>query len=169
MKYFVWGLSLVGICCFTLEAAAQQDIQVACPSFQILTNEMGSDSYQISLQNASLESYRFRNSDRTIQFEGGVTFKLISAKELIACGYQISLDSYSLFSEVDPAITIVFKLCENGKIAVRTEIDPKSKLAKIGAGFSGTRKTFVSMEDFEQMSEEKQLMIRSKPEEYRVE
>ncbi len=154
----------------SLDARAQSEFsEPECGSFIILGAHSTADLHYKALSIASLEGYRLRNSNRIIEFEDGVTFNLLSANDLQACGQQISIDSYSLSSELDPAVKVIFKLCGNGQITARSEIDPRSKLAKIGAGFPAHERTVIQKSEFDQMIESKQAIILANPHQYKIE
>ena len=125
--------------------------------------------YHLALSQANLESYRLRKNDRVLAFEDGTEFKLFSAEQLVALGTSIELENYPTISSLNPAVSLVFKASPEGQLAVRSEIKQNSKLARIGKGFPAHEIEIISKTDYDQMSEGKQEIIRSRPHQYRIE
>ena len=140
-----------------------------CSSFEILGELSESDAHHQALLLASLESYRYRLTDRILTFEDGTRFKLFSAKSMADCQCDLDMRSYPVQSDVDQAVTLIFKLFPNGKIGVSSTIDTNSKQARIGAGFPSNPIQVVPKSDFDRMPKSKQDIILSRPHQYKIE
>lgn len=145
----------------SLDAIAQSDSQ-----FQLASTGQDLTSYESALEQADLEPYRFQDQVRTLRFEDGIEFSLRSAQELIAEGETLDIESYSKASDVDKAITLIFKIAPNGQLGYYTEIDPQSKLARIGKGFPSDLRRTITQLEFDQLSEGKQAYILANPDKY---
>ena len=123
-------------------------------------------SHQDALSSASLEQYRLRNSRRIFQFESGAKFELHSAVELTEAGWLIDPGNYITQSELNPMVRFVFQLGPNNQLAVRSEIDPNSKLSavKVLQPIQHTKK--ISASDLRQMSEQKRNFILANPDKF---
>ena len=124
--------------------------------------------YEAALSSANLEAFRFRDADRIIAFESGVEFKLHSAETLQAQGESLEASGYPYSSEINLALTLVFRLRADGRLGVTSQIDPESKLAQIGAGFPGSDKQVISQSEFDQLPEAKQAFILANPGKYLI-
>lgn len=122
-----------------------------------------------ALSTSDLEQYRLRNSRRSLQFESGVFFELLSAVELTESGSLVDPGNYPTKDDLNPNVRIVFKLGAQGNLAVRSEIDPNSKLAAIEVIPGGSSQTKISAFDLEQMSEEKRAFVLSNPDMFLIE
>lgn len=121
------------------------------------------------LSSANLEHYRLRNSRRSLRFESGVLFELLSAVELTESGSLIDPGYYITKEDLNPSVRMVFKLGPEGQLAVRSEIDPNSKLAATEVLPEESTQTKISAFDLEQMSEEKRAFVLSNPNMFLVE
>ncbi len=122
-----------------------------------------------SLTLANLEPYRLQKTERTLAFDDGVSFKLLSAAQLIEKGAELNLDGYPTVTSIDPRITLIFVLSEDGRLAIRSEIDSKSKLYRIGKGFPSQTPQIITKSEFEQMEESKRQIILDRPHQYKIE
>ena len=106
-----------------------------CLQFEIL---IGSDSsvsnFQV-LSNTSLKSYRFRSSERILEFEDGTRLKLFSATQLQKCNADLNLLAYPQKGSVDKSATLILKLLPDESILVHSGINPTSKMARIRKEF----------------------------------
>lgn len=145
----------------SLDAFAQSVSQ-----FQLVSSGQDLSSYESALEQADLEPFRFQDQDRTLRFEDEVEFSLQSAQGLFANGETLDIESYSKASDVDKAITLVFRIAPNGQLGYYTEIDPQSKLARIGKGFPSDLRRTITQSEFDQLSEGKQAYILANPDKY---
>lgn len=136
--------------------------------FEVLDSPADQQIYESALSNANLEPYRFQDVDRTLRFDNGVEFKLASSQSLLSEESYRTAESYPHSSELDPAITLIFRIAGDGQLGVTSEIDPNSKLAKIGAGFPSGLKTIFSQAEFDQLPEAKKNYILANPDKYGV-
>ena len=125
--------------------------------------------HEKALSEISLEGFRLQDAERELAFDDGTTFTLVSASSLVATGAKLELESYAKKTDINAAVTLVFKLFPNGKIGITSKIDPDSKQARIGAGFPNQVRQIIQQVDFDKMSESKQAIIRSRPHQYRIE
>jgi hypothetical protein len=128
-----------------------------------------SNMHSAALSKANLETYRLRDSRRVLSFEDGSSFTLLSAQEMADAGCDLQIENYVLKERVNWAVTLVFQLLPNEMIAVRSEINSNSKVAKIGKGFPSKNRTVVSKADFDNMIKSKQDVILSHPHQYKIE
>ena len=126
--------------------------QTRVVSFEIEQETGKFSQYQSALEKANLETYRLRDAERSLRFEDGTLFTLISAEKLVFLGCELSLDDYPVSKNINSAVSLIFAMSSDGRLSVRSEIDPKSKLAQIGKGFSAHPRQIISKSDFGNMS-----------------
>jgi hypothetical protein len=160
------ALSLGSFGTLHAQPGSNEDI---CLKFELLKGSRGSESHFQALSKTSLESYRFRSSDRVLEFEDGTRFKLFSATQLQKCNADLNLLPYAQKRGVDKSVTLIFKLLPNESILVRSVINPISKLARIGKGFPKENLVVIRQAEFNMMPESKQEIILSRPHQYLVE
>ena len=137
--------------------------------YEFANNSSQTDAHQKALDNANLEPYRLQKSERVLKFEDGVEFTLTSAEQLVASSIEINPENYPTEESLNKGVSLIFKLGPNSQVAVRSEVNSDSKLAKIGKGFPAHKIQIISQEDFDKMGDRKQEIIRSRPHQYRVE
>ena len=137
--------------------------------FVLVTEGADLQPYSSALSEANLEPYRLQKTDRTLTFDDGVEFKLLSAERLISSGLNLSLANYPTKQDLKQEVSLIFKLGPQGQIAVRSVVDASSKQAKIGAGFPSKTRTVISKPDFEKLPEAKQNVILSRPHQFKIE
>ncbi|MFT5919133.1 MAG: hypothetical protein ACI9FU_000939 [Granulosicoccus sp.] len=120
-------------------------------------------SHEEALSSANLEQYRLRSSRRSFKFESGTSFELLSAVELTEAGYLVNPGEYLTQADLDPVVDFVFKLGPTNQLAIRSVIDPNSKLAATKVVSASTNQNKISQSDLQQMSEEKRAYVLSNP------
>ena len=126
-------------------------------------------SHYEALSIANLEQYRLRSSRRSFKFESGVSFELLSAVELTEAGYLVYPGNYITQDDLNPLVQMVFKLGLEGQLAVRSEIDPNSKLSAMKVLPSSIQINKIGPSDLEQMSEKKRNFVLSNPDLFQIE
>ncbi|MFT4525652.1 MAG: hypothetical protein ACI85F_001807 [Bacteroidia bacterium] len=125
-------------------------------------------SHEEALSSANLEQYRLRNSRRPFKFESGVSFELLSAVELTEAGYLVNPGEYLTQADLNPLVDFVFRLGPTNQLAIRSVIDPNSKLATIKV-VPASNQNRISQSDLQQMSEEKRAYVLSNPNMFLIE
>jgi hypothetical protein len=125
-------------------------------------------SHEEALSSANLEQYRLRNSRRPFKFESGVSFELLSAVELTEAGYLVNPGEYLTQADLNPLVDFVFRLGPTNQLAIRSVIEPNSKLATIKV-VPASNQNRISQSDLQQMSEEKQAYVLSNPNMFLIE
>jgi hypothetical protein len=125
-------------------------------------------SHEEALSSANLEQYRLRSSRRSFKFESGTSFELLSAVELTEAGYLVNPGEYLTQADLDPVVDFVFKLGPTNQLAIRSVIDPNSKLATIKV-VPASNQNRISQSDLQQMSEEKRAYVLSNPDLFQIE
>jgi hypothetical protein len=125
-------------------------------------------SHEEALSSANLEQYRLRSSRRSFKFESGTSFELLSAVELTEAGYLVNPGEYLTQADLDPVVDFVFKLGPTNQLAIRSVIDPNSKLAATKV-VPASNQNRISQSDLQQMSEEKRAYVLSNPDLFQIE
>jgi len=112
IRYFIFILSVF----FCKSSFSQETNSIS--NFQITDNGNVADIqlYNVAINNADLENYRYKTKRNTILFDNGLKAELISAEEMFALGMKVNINNYS--DTRDPLyIQPVFRLNDNGTLS----------------------------------------------------
>ncbi|MCO5259413.1 MAG: hypothetical protein M9916_04655 [Crocinitomicaceae bacterium] len=110
MKFFYTTITTLYLVCSNVFS---QEIN----KFKVISegNNISIKNYEIALESADLEAYRYRSEIDTLSFDNGVKFILYSAEDLLSKGLSIDLNNYKNPIEIDKEyIKPIFKLTPEG-------------------------------------------------------